>query len=101
MFGTKAARGSRTSKQVQNWVDDGMHLVRDGAKHPAMWGAALSVALAALVGYSAYRGREDSTAGRRTSRTAAAKTAPPRTRKSQTRARRKPRTPAKTKTLDE
>src|SRR5258705_5153917 len=87
MFGTKAAYGSRTSKQVQNWVDDGMDLLGDGAKHPAMWGAALSVALAALVGYSAYRNRDDGAANGRTSRVAAAKTALARTRKARRRAK--------------
>ena len=82
MFGNKAARGRKTSKQVQHWVDEGMELVRDGAKHPAMWGAALSVALATLVGYSAYRYRDDAGNSRRAPRTVAAKTAPVRARKS-------------------
>jgi len=82
MFGNKAARGRKTSKQVQHWVDEGMELVRDGAKYPAMWGAALSVALATLVGYSAYRHRDDTGKSRRAQRTVAAKTAPVRTRKS-------------------
>jgi hypothetical protein len=110
MFGTKAARRSRTSKQVQNWVDGGMGFVRDGAKHPATWGAALWVALAALVGYSKYRNRDDGAANKRTTRTAAAKTAPAHTRRARSRAKpalaalrakRKSRTAAKAAELDE
>jgi len=80
MFGMKA-RGRNTTKQVQSWVDDGMELMRDGAKQPMMWGAALSVALAALVGYSAYRQRDNDAAPRRTPRSAPAKTMAARTRK--------------------
>ena len=82
MFGNKAARGRKTSKQVQHWVDEGMELVRDGAKHPAMWGAALSVALATLVGYSAYRSHGNGGNGKSAPRTVAAKTATSRARKS-------------------
>lgn len=72
MFGIKAARGRSTSKRVQNWVDDGMDLIRDSAKRPAMWGAAVSVALAALAGFAAYHNSDES-GGRRT-RSALART---------------------------
>jgi hypothetical protein len=60
MFGNHAARRRRSaSYRVQNWVDEGMDMVRDQAKQPAMWGAALSVAVCALMGYTAYKNREE------------------------------------------
>ena len=60
MFGNLAARRRRSASQrVQNWVDEGMEMVRDRAKQPAMWGAALSVAVCALMGYTAYKNREE------------------------------------------
>ena len=82
MFGRQLGRARHgVSQQVQDWVDDGMELIRDGAKEPVMWGAALSVALAALVGYAAYRNRESGSNGAKASRRAAMKTLPARTRK--------------------
>ena len=36
-------------------------MVRDNAKQPAMWGAALSVAVCALMGYTAYKNRDEAT----------------------------------------
>ncbi len=82
MFGTQLDRARHgVSQQVQDWVDDGIELIRDGAKEPVMWGAALSVALAALVGYAAYRNREPGSNGARSLRRAAAKILPARARK--------------------
>src|SRR5258706_8020245 len=82
MFGTQLDRARHgVSQQVQDWVDDGMELIRDGAKEPVMWGAALSVALAALVGYAAYRNRESGSNGAKASRRAVAKILPARARK--------------------
>jgi glutathione S-transferase len=56
MFGNHRKRG--VSHRVQNWVDEGMEMVRDHAKQPAIWGAALSVAACALLGF-AYRNRDE------------------------------------------
>lgn len=82
MFGRQLGRARHgVSQQVQDWVDDGMELIRDGAKEPVMWGAALSVALAALVGYAAYRKREPASNGARSPRWLAAKILPARARK--------------------
>src|SRR5258706_16204318 len=82
MFGTQLDRARHgVSQQVQDWVDDGMELIRDGAKEPVMWGAALSVAVAALAGYAAYRNRESGSNGARSLRRAAAKILPARARK--------------------
>jgi len=72
MFGKQVGRTRHgVSRQVQDWVDDGMGLIRDGAKKPMMWGA-LSVALAALAGFVAYRKQEPDSNGAKTPRRAAA-----------------------------
>jgi hypothetical protein len=82
MFGKQIGRARHgISHQVQDWVDDGMELIRDGAKEPVMWGAALSVAVAAFVGYAAYRNREPGSNGAKASRRAVAKVLPARARK--------------------
>lgn len=81
MFGKQLGRARQGVTQVQDWVDDGMGLIRDGAKEPMMWGAALSVAVAALAGYAAYRNREPGSNGAKAPRRAAAKILPARARK--------------------
>jgi hypothetical protein len=82
MFGKQVGRARHgVSRQVQDWVDDGMGLIRDGAKKPMMWGAALSVALAALAGFAAYRKQEPGSNGAKAPRRAAAKILPATARK--------------------